>query len=63
MVVDIEGFEYELFRNVTLSDTASKIFFELHPGTNSSNFDLSEYLYARGFTKMDSQGDVNYYAR
>lgn len=50
MIVDIEGFEYELFRGVALPSSIKKVLIELHPEKAYAEFDLVEYFRSNGFS-------------
>lgn len=59
LIVDIEGFEYELFRNVELPSCIAKVLIELHPEKAYSHFDLVAYFRERDFMVSDEYLEVN----
>lgn len=59
LIVDIEGYEYELFKDIQTLEGISKVLIELHPEKAFTHFDLVGHLQGIGFVVEQEYLSVN----
>lgn len=65
LVVDVEGYECELFKNINIPHCVTKILIEMHPKRVDAKAidDLDSAIKSQGFSKIEQNSEVYFYKR